>query len=52
LASSIGARLWTVAIECSILENSPLRNKAVQYTELNDKAITEGSSITLLAGAT
>ncbi|TKC93366.1 vWA domain-containing protein [Polyangium fumosum] len=50
-ASTIGARLWTVAIECSIPEDSPLRKKAAQYTELNDKAMTEGSSITLLAGA-
>jgi uncharacterized protein with von Willebrand factor type A (vWA) domain len=50
-ALNIGARLWTVAIECSIAEDSPLRNKAAQYTELNDKAMTEGSSIITLAGA-
>ncbi|UQA57117.1 vWA domain-containing protein [Polyangium aurulentum] len=50
-ASAIGARLWTVAIECSIAEDSPLRNKAAHYTELNDRSMTEGSSINVLAGA-
>lgn len=46
----IGARLWTVAIECDIHEKSPLRAKAAHYirlgrSDLNDK------SVTLLAGA-
>jgi hypothetical protein len=49
-AHGIGARLWTVAIECDIPVTSPLRAKAAHYirlgrSELNDR------SVTLLAGA-
>jgi uncharacterized protein with von Willebrand factor type A (vWA) domain len=49
-AHGIGARLWTVAIECDIPVASPLRAKAAHYirlgrSELNDR------SVTLLAGA-
>jgi uncharacterized protein with von Willebrand factor type A (vWA) domain len=50
-ALSIGARLWTVAIECSIAEDLPLRSKAAQYTELSDKAMNDASSVVLLSGA-
>lgn len=46
----IGARLWTVAIECDIHETSPLRAKAAHYIRLGRKDLTE-KSVTLLAGA-
>jgi uncharacterized protein with von Willebrand factor type A (vWA) domain len=48
--SVIGARLWTVAIDCEIAEASPLRAKAAQYIRLGRKDLTE-KSVTLLAGA-
>ena len=46
----IGARLWTVAVECDIPEESPLRAKAAHYIRLSKKDLTE-KSVTLLAGA-
>jgi uncharacterized protein with von Willebrand factor type A (vWA) domain len=46
----IGARLWTVAIECDIPETSPLRAKAAHYIRLGRRDLTE-KSVTLLAGA-
>jgi Mg-chelatase subunit ChlD len=46
----IGARLWTVAIECDIPETSPLRAKAAHYIRLGRTDLTE-KSVTLLAGA-
>jgi uncharacterized protein with von Willebrand factor type A (vWA) domain len=49
-AHGIGARLWTVAIECDIPETSPLRAKAAHYIRLGGRDLTE-KSVTLLAGA-
>jgi uncharacterized protein with von Willebrand factor type A (vWA) domain len=46
----IGARLWTVAIECDIPSTSPLRAKAAHYIRLGRTDLTE-KSVTLLAGA-
>jgi uncharacterized protein with von Willebrand factor type A (vWA) domain len=46
----IGARLWTVAIECEIPEESVLRKKAAHYVRLSRKDLTD-KSVTLLAGA-
>jgi hypothetical protein len=46
----IGARLWTVAIECDIPEESPLRAKAAHYIRLGRTDLTD-KSVTLLAGA-
>jgi uncharacterized protein YegL len=46
----IGARLWTVAIECDIPDRSPLRAKAAHYIRLGRSDLTE-KSVTLLAGA-
>jgi Mg-chelatase subunit ChlD len=46
----MGARLWTVAIECDIPEASPLRARAAHYIRLGRNDLTE-KSVTLLAGA-
>ena len=46
----IGARLWTVAIECDIPDKSPLRAKAAHYIRLGRSDLTD-KSVTLLAGA-
>lgn len=45
-----GVRLWLVAIECEIPEDSPLRKGAAQYTRLGKEALTDGKSVTLLGG--
>lgn len=47
---AIGARLWTVAIECDIPETSPVRSKAAHFIRLGRKDLSE-KSVTLLAGA-
>jgi Mg-chelatase subunit ChlD len=46
----LGARLWTVAIECDIPNTSPLRAKAAHYLRLGRSDLTD-KSVTLLAGA-
>jgi uncharacterized protein with von Willebrand factor type A (vWA) domain len=46
----IGARLWTVAIECDIPDRSPLRARAAHYIRLGRSDLTD-KSVTLLAGA-
>jgi uncharacterized protein with von Willebrand factor type A (vWA) domain len=46
----LGARLWTLAIECDIDAHSPLRAKAAHYIRLGRSDLSE-KSVTLLAGA-
>lgn len=48
---ALGARLWTVAIECDIGERSPLRARAAHYLRLGGAALTEGGSVVGLVGA-
>jgi len=47
-----GVRLWTVAIECVIAADAPLRAGATSYSELGREALGEGESVKMLAGAT
>jgi Mg-chelatase subunit ChlD len=47
---TLGARLWTVAIECDVPESSPLRAEAAEYSRLGASDLNEGS-VVRLAGA-
>jgi uncharacterized protein with von Willebrand factor type A (vWA) domain len=47
-AFAIQARLWTVAIECAIGADSPLRARASQYTRLDGEQLADGRSVTLI----
>ena len=47
----IGARLWTVAIECAIATVHPLRARAAGYVELTDKVMTDPKTVTVFAPA-
>lgn len=49
-AVAMQARLWTVAIQCTIPEASPLRARASQYTRLGAEALSDGKSVTLIGG--
>lgn len=51
LADEHQARLWTVAIECSIDEALPLRAKAAGYGELGREGLTDAGSVSLFAAA-
>ena len=46
---ALGVRLWTVAIECEISEQSPLRTKAAHHTRLAGSTLVDGRSVTFLA---
>jgi uncharacterized protein with von Willebrand factor type A (vWA) domain len=46
----LGARLWTVAIDCEIDERSPLRANAAHYIRVGRSDLRD-KSVTLLAGA-
>lgn len=50
-AAALGARLFTVAIECEISESDPLRARASTYTELGDEMLS-AEGVIALAGAT
>ena len=50
-AAAIGARLWTVAIECDISENASLRSRAASYVRLGAADMTSGASVNLFQGA-
>ncbi len=50
-AHALGARLWTIAIECDIDALSPLRAKAAHYLRLGRSALADGTSVRALAGA-
>jgi Mg-chelatase subunit ChlD len=50
-AQAIGARLWTVAIECAIDARSPLRAKAAHYIRLGTSDLADGKSVSTLVGA-
>lgn len=50
-AASLNARLWTVAIECEISERSPLRSQAAHYCRFGGAALSDGATVTLIAGA-
>lgn len=47
----IGARLWTVAIECDIDENAALRKRAAAYVRLGAADMSSGASVNLFQGA-
>lgn len=49
-AHAVGARLWTVAIECDIDVRSPLRAKAAHYIRLGSADLSDGKSVRTLAG--
>ena len=49
-AAALGARLFTVAIECEIRESDPLRARASTYTELGDEMLS-AEGVIALAGA-
>ncbi|MFO0590485.1 MAG: hypothetical protein U0441_23285 [Polyangiaceae bacterium] len=46
-----GARLWTVAIECTVASDSPLRGKAAGYVRLGAPDLTDPASVLHLATA-
>jgi hypothetical protein len=48
--ATIGANLWTVAIECDIPADSPLRTGAAHYVRVGDADLTVGAA-TKLTGA-
>ena len=48
---ALGARLWTVAIECDIDVRSPLRAKAAHYIRLGRSDLADGKSVRTLAGS-
>jgi len=48
---ALGVRLWTVAIECTIDESSPLRARAAHYTRLGVADLEEGKSVVALGSA-
>jgi len=50
-AAKLGARLWTVAIECSIDTSNPLRARATHYVELGDAEMNNAKSAVALSGA-
>ena len=50
-AKAIGARVWTVAIECAIPSDAALRAGAAQYTELGGAQMRDGASVTKLSAA-
>jgi len=50
-ALALDVRLWTVAIECEISDDSPLRSKAASYTRLGRGDLTDEKSVIPLAGA-
>lgn len=50
-ADALGARLWTVAIECTIETGSPLRDRATHYVELGAAQMTDAKSVVALGGA-
>ena len=47
---TLGARLWTVAIECDVSASSPLRSHAAEYTRLGASDLHE-AGVLRLAGA-
>lgn len=47
----VGARLWTIAIECDIDEASSLRSRAASYCRLGAHQMSDPESVTLLTGA-
>lgn len=51
LATEHHARLWTVAIECEIDEQLPLRARAAAYGELGRERLGDAASVTLFAAA-
>jgi hypothetical protein len=50
-ATAIGARLWTVAIECDIDEKAALRSRAASYVRLGAADMNSGASVNLFQGA-
>ena len=46
-----GARLWTVAIECAVSEDSPLRTLAAGYARLGAPELADPASVLHLAAA-
>jgi Mg-chelatase subunit ChlD len=50
-ADKLGARLWTIAVECEIAKDYPIRRRAVTYEELGRDGLTDAASITKLAQA-
>jgi uncharacterized protein with von Willebrand factor type A (vWA) domain len=50
-AKALGARLWTVAIECTIYAGNPLRDYATHYAELGAAQMTDARSIVAFGGA-
>ena len=49
-AATLGARLWTVAIECTIDATQPLRKRATHYIELGDAQMNDAKSAVALSG--
>lgn len=50
-AATLGARLWTVAIECDIAESAALRSRAASYVRLGAADMNSGASVNLFSGA-
>jgi len=48
---ALGARLWTVAIECSVYPGAPLRDRATAYVELGAAQMTDASSVVAIGKA-
>lgn len=48
---TLGARLWTVAIECTVYQGAPLRDRATAYIELGAAQMTDPKSIVALGKA-
>jgi hypothetical protein len=48
---TLGAKLWTVAIECEIPATATIRAQAAGYTEVGRDALASGESVLDLAGA-
>lgn len=44
-AAKLGARLWTIAVECEIDEDYPLRARAAQYEELGRNGLNDPKSV-------
>lgn len=48
---TIGAKLWTVAIECQIDPDAPLRAGAAHYVRVGDAELTVASAAKLTGAA-
>ena len=50
-ADKLNARLWTVAIECEIAADYPIRKRAVKYEELGRAGLNDAGTVTKIGQA-